>query len=207
MWWHHMHICWFLLEILKIKYYNMDPNWSVHSQCVPHGSRTISSCVLVSIPFFRLVTPGPWRCFPGNVATCTTSARDWPWHSGGSVMYPLQFHFDKKPRCKSHQIGEWSFGIYIYIYIQSMLPLSCRQDSTLKSFRSKDPRSTSSGQRYFLRFWSIKWLRRTCWKSLVANSRRIMTELTLVMVWVCFDLYKLREKKPFAENNVSECWH
>ena len=36
----------------------------------------------------------------------------------GSVMYPLQFHFDKKPRCKSHQIREWSFGnIYIYTYI------------------------------------------------------------------------------------------
>ena len=38
-------------------------------------------------------------------------------------MYPLQFHLDKKPRCKSHQIGEWSFGmsmsicICIYIYI------------------------------------------------------------------------------------------
>lgn len=117
MWWHHMHICWFLLEILKIKYHNMDPNWSWKPQWVPHGSISISSCVLVSVPFFHLVTHGPWRCFPGNVATCTTSARDWPWHSGGSVMYPLQFHFDKKPRCKSHQIREWSFGIYIYINV------------------------------------------------------------------------------------------
>lgn len=114
MWWHHMHICWFLLEILKIKYHNMDPNWSVHSQWVPHGSITISSCVLVSVPFFHLVTPGPWRCFPGNVATCTTSARDWPWHSGGSVMYPLQFHLDKKNKVQI--ASNWGMVIW-YVYL------------------------------------------------------------------------------------------
>ena len=87
-----------------------------------------------------------------------------------------------------------------------MLPLSCRQNSTLKSFRSKDPWVHEFRTAIFPEVLIYKVTEEDMLKvpggKFQAHHDRVDVK---VMVWVSFDLYKLREKKPFAENNVSEC--